>query len=540
MHTRHEHNGRAACLAALALLLLGLANAQSSVRVFTASQPASSFLAHSANTGDAQAIFEAMHCRLLNLTSDFALAPDLATGYELSSDGVTYTFALRPDARWHDGTPVTAHDVEFTWVAYAARNSLSRVRPAVVTAVLGGEDVVAGASSATGYADTPAFAGIEVIDDHTVRFTLTGPNALWLVQASDNPNGWLLPKHLLADVPWNQWESHPAALAAPVGCGPFQFVQRLDGQYVELSAFHDYHLGRPGIDRLFFMSWLTTEVAAAQLESGELDLVLGLSLENAERLESRPNIAILSAPGSAAYQLSIQTERVIDPRVRTAMAYAIDREGINEALFRGLGRVAECCLLNDWVIPDDQEVRPYDPERARELLAEAGWDSSRTLTTIYPVGFRGTDTLLPIVQQQLANVGILLELTPLEGSAFPARLNEAWDWDIFFNQSADMLPDPGSFALWECSSIEQKTAGRGWTYCDETFGRLWAQGRATVDQAERADVYQRIQTIFYESSPAVNIVVPPTVLGVSTRLSGVTATPRLWNTFYNAHTWTTD
>jgi ABC-type transport system substrate-binding protein len=540
MHDRRNHRHRTVWIAAIGVTLLGLASAQSSVRVFTASQPAASFLAHSANTGDAQAIFEAMHCRLLDLTSDFDLAHDLAMAYELGDDGATYTFSLNPDARWHDGTPVTAADVEFSWVAYAAGASLSRVRPAVVTAVAGGTDVVAGAATAAGYADTPGYSGIEVVDDHTVRFTLTGPNALWLVQASDYPNGWLLPKHILADVPWNQWESHPVALASPVGCGPFEFVQRQDGQYVELAAFDAYHLGRPDIDRLFFMSWLTTEVAAAQLESGELDLVLGLSLENAERLDARPGIEILSVPGSAAYQLSIQTERVTDPRVRTAMAYAIDREGINEALFRGLGRVAECCLLNDWAVPEGQEVRPFDPDRARELLAEADWDANRTLTVIYPVGFRGTDTLLPIVQQQLADVGIRLELTPLEGSAFPARLNEAWDWDIFFNQSANMLPDPGSFALWECSDVTQKTAGRGWTYCDPTFGGLWAQGRAETERDARADVYQQIQTIFYDAAPAVNIVVPPTVLGVRERLEGVTATPYLWNAFFDVHNWTAD
>lgn len=540
MHLRTRNLSRAAWIATTALMFLGFATAQSSVRVYTASQPAASFLAHSANTGDAQAIFEALHCRMLDLTSDFGLASDLASGYELSDDGATYTFMLNPDARWHDGTPVTAADVEFTWVAYAAGASLSRVRPATVTSVLGGADVLAGAASSTGYDDAPRYSGIEVVDDHTVRFTLTGPNALWLLQASDYPNGWLLPKHVLADVPWSEWQDHSTALAAPIGCGPFQFVQRQDGQFVELEAFEEYHLGRPAIDRLFFMSWLTTEVAAAQLESGELDLVLGLSLENAERLESRPGIDVRSVPGSAAYQLSIQTERITDPRVRTAMAYAIDRDGINDALFRGLGRVAECCLLNEWAIPDDQEVRPFDPERARELLAEAGWDTNRTLTVIYPVGFRGTDTLLPIVQQQLADVGIRLELTPLEGSAFPARLNEAWDWDIFFNQSANMLPDPGSFALWECSSIEQKTAGRGWTYCDPAFGALWAQGRGTTDADERAEIYQELQSTFFEASPAVNIVVPPTVIGVRERLVGVTATPYLWNAFFDVHAWSVD
>ena len=519
-------------------LTASLAAAQSSVRVFTASQPASSFLAHSANTGDAQAIFEALHCRMLALTNEFDLVPELATGYELAEDGVTYTFRLDPSARWHDGTPVTAADVEFSWVAYASSASLSRVRAPVVNSVAGGADVMASAANATGYADTVSYAGIDVVDDHTIRFTLASPNALWLIQASDYPNGMILPKHILADVPWADWPAHPMNLQSPVGCGAFEFVQRQDGQYVELKAFDHYHHGRPAIDRLFFMSWLAGEVAAAQLESGELDLVLGLSLDNAQRLAPNPNIDVRTIGGSAAYQLSIQTERVTDARVRLAMEYAIDREGINEAIFYGLGEVVSCCLLNDWAIPPGQAVRPYDPERARALLAEAGWDQNRVVDVIYPVGFRGSDTLLPIVQQQLAEVGIRLQLTPLEGSAFPARLNEAWDWEIFFNQSANMLPDPGSFALWECADPAQKTAGRGWTYCDPEFAALWRAGRATSNPAERAEIYQQLQTIFYEESPAVNIVLPPTVFGVRDRLEGVTPTPYLWNSFWNVHAWT--
>ncbi len=516
--------------------VLAQSDAQGSISIFTASQPTPNFLAHAARTGDGQAIYLMMHCRLVNLTDTFEFAPDLAKSYEVSEDGKVYTFYLNEDARWHDGTPVTAEDVEFSWVAYATPEEVteSRIRPPVYTSVVGGEAVQESASVSTGYADTAKYEGIEVLNDHTVRFTLTETNPLWLSNIAQYPNGWLLPKHVLGDVPWAEWPQHPVSMTDPVGCGPYEFVERVEGQYVELEAFPDYYLGAPNLERIFVKSWLTTEVAAAQLESGELDLVLSLELEDAKRLAENPDIEILTVPASNAYQLSINTDFVQDPRVRQAMEYALDRQGINEFVFDGQGKVVECCLLTDWAVPEDQEIREYNPERARELLAEAGWDSSQTLDILYPVGYRYSDVLLPIIQQQLAEVGIQVELRPEENTAHRESLIAKHDWDIWFNQSANMLPDPGSFTLWECRPEPQS----GWRFCNDRLNDLYEQGRSTLDQSERQEIYQEIQRIFYEENPAVNIVLPPSIVGLRERLEGFKPTALMFDAFWNVHEWT--
>lgn len=511
---------------------------ETSISVFTASQPAPFWLGYTGRTGDATFIFGAIHCALLTQDSDFNLRPDLAERWELSEDGRSYTFYLNPNARWHDGTPVTAADVEFSWVVFATPQARTenRTRPPVFQAVLGGAAVAESAAqeSVTGYADTVKYEGIEIIDDHTIRFTLTSPNPLWLLTIGDgSPNGMIIPKHIMEDVPWNDWPSHEMNTSAPVGCGSYRFVQAIEGQYVELEAFDDYHLGRPAIDRIYVKSWLTGQVAAAQLESGELDLVLGLSIDDATRLGANPGIVISSTLASAAYQLSINTDLITDPRVRLAMVYALDREGINEAVFNGLGRVQECCLFQSWAIPPDQEVRPYDPDRARELLREAGWDSNQVLDILYPVGFRYADVLMPIVQAQLAEVGIQTTLRPEESTAHRESLITRHDWYLWYNQSANMQPDPGSFTLWECRPAPTS----GWRYCDDHMNDLWERGRSTVDPAERTAIYQEIQSIFYEQVPAVDIVVPPSVFGLSSRLQGFTPTASMFRCSYNIYQW---
>ncbi|MBK9123635.1 MAG: ABC transporter substrate-binding protein [Chloroflexi bacterium] len=509
-----------------------------SIRVFANDRPDPTFIAHGAITGTNEALFNALHCSLVNLDENYSIQPDLAASFTLSEDETTYTFALNPDAKWHDGTPVTAADVEFTWVAYATPEAItgSRIRPLVMTSIVGGADVVASAAEAPSYADTTKYAGIEIVDDHTITFTLTGPNPLWLITSSQSPNGYILPKHILADIPYADWKTQPIYGAAPLGCGPFQFVQQIEGQFVELGAFADYHLGAPEIDRVFFMNWLTQDVGIAQIESGELDVMLGLTPTDADRLSRETDAQILTTPSAAAYQLSINTFRITDPRVRLAMAYALDREAILDAIFLGQGRVQECCFLNDWAIPEGQTPYPYDPDMARQLLADAGWDSNRELSVLFPTAYRLSDSLLPIVQQQLAEVGIRTIIDPQEQTAFREKLITNQDWDIFFNQGANMLPDPGSFTVWECPTGGKPQSG--WFYCDDKMADQYVIGRTTADFATRQAAYQAIQTIFYEEMPTVNIAVPYTIFAVQQRVQGLTPTANRAASTWNIYDWT--
>lgn len=538
-----------AILVCLVLLMVGPVFAQddsdeTSISVFTASQPAPFWLGYTGRSGDATFIYNAIHCSLTELDGDFNVVGDLAESWDISDDGMTYTFYLNPNATFHDGTPVTAADVEFSWVVAATPNARTetRVRAPVFESVMGADAVIESAASedVVGYADTVKYEGIEVIDDYTISFTLTDPNPLWISVISDgSPNGFILPKHILEDVPYNEYPTHPMNVESPVGCGPYQLTQIEEGQFVELTAYDAHHLGEPNIDTVFVHSWLTNEVAAAQLESGELDMVIGLSLDDAQRLEGDSDIEVLTTNASNAYQLALNLDpRDMDLRVRLAMAHAIDRQGILDAVFFGLGEVIECCFFQDWARPEDNDPLPYDPDLARTLLAEAeadgAWDPDTSYSILYPAGYRYSDILMPIIQQQLSEVGIQTELDPRESTAHREAL-QGGEWDIWYNQSANMLPDPGSFPRWEC--FDGTAQASGWRFCDARKDELYVAGRATIDFDERAAIYQEIQQIFYDNMPAVNIVVPPSVFGIRSRLEGVAATPLLWYISWNIQDW---
>jgi peptide/nickel transport system substrate-binding protein len=507
------------------------------VNVFPNAQLTINFLATSAQTGNTEAVFNALHCNLLNLDDKFKFQPELAEKHELSPDGKTYTFTLRKNAKWHDGQPVTAEDVEFSWMVYATSGiSLdSRIREPVITSVLGGAATRESAKKSKGYGDTLKYEGIQIADPYTIKFTLAAQDPLWLTLITQYPNGWLLPKHILKDVPWADWAKHPMALTNPVGCGPYKFSRRVDGQFDEFVAFADYFGGKPKLDRIVFKSWLVTNVATAQIESGELDVMLGVPQADAERLEKNPRVKLLTAPAAAAYQLSINTFRVTDKRVRQAMAYALNRKVILQSVFKGQGELKECCLLNDWVIPPDQKFREYDPAKAKQLIAEAKWDSNRELTILFPSGYRQTDVLLPIVQQQLAEVGIKTKQDPQDPATYQKKLLTDKDWDIFFTQGANMLPDPGSFTAWECRAGQSPASG--WFYCDDKWADLWKAGRTTTNLAERTKIYMEIQRIFHEEQPTVNIVVPAIIFALNSRLEGFTPTSNPPSSFWNVHTW---
>lgn len=514
-----------------------LAQDESSLRIFVNDRPETSYIAHGSITGTGEAMFNAIHCQLLQLDENFNFVPNLVDSFDIDEAGTTYTFHLNPNAKWHDGEPVTAEDVEFSWVTYAVPEARagSRVRPPVITSVVGGTDVVASAAEAVSYEDTTKYEGIEIIDEHTINFTLTSPNPLWLITSSQTPNGRMLPKHILGSVPYDEWKTQPIYFEAPVGCGPYKVADHVEGQYVELEAFDDYHLGRPNIDRIFFMNWLTEDVGIAQIESGELDMMLGISPSDAERLSRESDAEILSVGSSAAYQISVNTLRVPDARVRLAMAHALDREGINEAIFLGQGKVQECCFLNAWAIPEGQTPYSYDPDMARQLLADAGWDSSQVLSIIFPLDYRLSDVMVPIIQQQLAEVGIETQIDAQESTSFRQKLIEEKDWDLFFNQGANMLPDPGSFTVWECPT--GGFAQSGWIYCDDHFAELYTMGRTTVDTAQRQEIYQEIQTIFYEEMPTVNIVLPLTIYAVQPGIEGLHPTANRASITWNIASW---
>ena len=229
-------------------------------------------------------IFYLIFNNLVSLDKDLeTILPDLAESWEISPDARVFTFQLRRDVKWHDGTPFTAKDVMFSF----SRQVLEPYRYVKYM-----ESIEGTGEYREGKKDH--VEGLKQLNDFSVQITLAKPNALLLLYLTE-PTCVIVPEHLLKDVKPDRIESSQFATSSPIGTGPYKFVRYLTDQFVELDVNADYFKGRPQIDRVF-MKRLKAEVAVAQLESGEVDLALRLNPISFERVSSLPDLNIFTLP----------------------------------------------------------------------------------------------------------------------------------------------------------------------------------------------------------------------------------------------------
>ncbi len=281
--------------------------------------------------------------------------PYFARSWEFDSDTSEVIFHLRHDLEWHDGTPVTSRDVAFTF---------ERLKDPAV------------AFPNPSYFDY--WDAVDVIDPVTVRFFLRPhANALY---------GWtrtaIMPEHILGDVPPEQLESHPFGVLAPVGNGPFRFVERVPGDRWVFEANPDFPEelgGRPYLDRLVYRQIPDDFALTAALQTGEVDLLIEASPAMLDQVGGDTTIVSTSysAPEYAFIAWNSRRPEFADPRVRRALTMAIDRETLVEAVLGGNGTAAPGPVGPwHWAYDSTWEPLPFDPEAAAALLDEAGWRDS--------------------------------------------------------------------------------------------------------------------------------------------------------------------
>ncbi|RZI92795.1 MAG: ABC transporter substrate-binding protein, partial [Microbacterium sp.] len=298
----------------------------------------------------------------------------LAESWTVSDDGLTLTFDLIPGLKWSDGEAFTADDVVFTYNLHA--------NPAAASSTAGFlSNVVGFADVQSGSADT--LEGVVAEDDDTVTFTLTKPDSSFIgnfIPGAFN-FGWILPEHALADVDPAamgelEWFREPTA-----GMGPYVFSKWLSDSQIEFVANPEFR-SELKLDRVF-ASTLTSDVAQAQLQTGELHLT-NVPAVDVETVRGIAGVTVESAPGAGVLALHTAMDthpELADPRVRQAMMYAIDRQAIIDEAFHGEGSVVNVLAHGpEWAVPSGLETYDYNPDKARDLLKQANWDSSREVT----------------------------------------------------------------------------------------------------------------------------------------------------------------
>ncbi len=449
------------------------------------------------------------------------LEPRLAERWDISEDGLSITFHLRKDVQWTDGEPFTAHDVEFGFNLIRDPNTLT--------------------AYAEDYRQVDSF---ELIDDHTFRVTYGQPFAPALASW-----GYLvvLPKHLLEGQNINEtgFGRHP------IGLGSHKFESWETNTRISLVANHDYYRGRPYIEKV--VSRVIPDLATQflELKSGGID-TMGLTpvqyqrQTDTKRFSAEFNKYRYVGNGYTYLGYNLQRPVFQDVRVRRALTHAINKQELVDGVLLGLGHPSFGPYKpgTRW---QNENVRryPFDPDRSRALLGEAGWTDSDGDGVLDRDGERFSFTILTnqgnesrlktatIVQKRFRDVGVDVAVRVVEWSAFLKEFVDKRKFDTVI-LGWSLSPDPDQYDIWHSSKTGAKEFNFV-SYANDEVDGLLEKGRRAFDPNERKRYYDRFQEILAEEQPYSFLYVPEALPVVQQRFHGIEPAPS--GIGHNFHEW---
>jgi ABC-type transport system substrate-binding protein len=463
---------------------------------------------------------------LLLVNDRYEYEPRLAEKWTASPDARTFTFNLRAGLKWSDGQPFSAKDVLFTYKLLANPASGS-AHAAKFDHVVGIADFRSG--------KTADVAGFRAPDTNTFVVELDQPSAAF-VSSISWPFYAILPEHTLGSADVKTLADNPFFLKPTVGMGPFKFVRYETDQFVELEKNPNYRTP-VAIDRMFLKP-VTTDVATAQLEKGEMQLVQ-ISPTDVDRLKAVPSLKIDSKAGPGIILMAVDLDQpyLKDKRVRQAMLYAIDRAGIVSQVLAGQASITNTHVMGPpGAIPADLNKYEYNPDKARQMLKDAGWDPERVVKIQWIQGIRDRDATVQIVQSQLGAVGMKVELNPLEaGPLVENHKNRTFDFSLYGGGLYTI--DPDNTAVPNACDQAYPAGGNNAHYCNTEVDAAFAKGRATSDLAQRNQAYQQVARITNDEVPYIWLYVPSAVWASSTKLQNLKPHGEFTYGFWNANEW---
>lgn len=474
--------------------------------------------------GPDQQIMSLIYDNLVIVNDKYEYEGRLAETWTISPDGRTFTFNLRKGLKWSDGTPFSSKDVLFTYKLLANEASGS-AQAAKFNNVKGVADIRAGRDA----------AGFRAPDENTFVIELEQPNAAYLSTIA-GAWFWILPEAQLGKVELKDLANHPFFLKPTAGMGPYNFVRYETDQFVEVERNPNYRTP-VAIERIFLKP-VTSDVATAQLEKGEMQLVQ-LSPTDVDRVKALPGVRVESKPGPGIILMAVALDQphLKDKRIRQAVLHAIDREGLVKQVLAGQATITNTHILGpSWALPPDLNKYEYNPQKAQQLLRDAGWDASRTVKIQWIKGIRDRDAAVEIIQAQLGAVGMKVELNPLEvGPLLENMKNRTFDFSLYGGGLYTV--DPDSIAVPTMCDQAYPKGGNNSHYCNQEVDALMAKGAATADQAERAKLYQPVAKITNDEVPYIWLYVPSAIWGYSDKLQGLKPHGEFTTGFWNAAEW---
>jgi peptide/nickel transport system substrate-binding protein len=436
--------------------------------------------------------FNTVFSGLLQATPDRSKMDTELAEMTAAPDSSSYTFKLNPNAKWHDGRPVTSADVEYTYTMALDKNAKSN-RVSRLSIIKGGAE----------YSDGKAekVSGIVPLDDSTIRFDMAFPNALFPIE-SDLA---LLPKHILGTVKPDELEKHPFMFDSPVGSGPFKAVKNTTDVSSETMANPDFYRGRPKLDKVNFRIVKQADAAQIALERGEVDFnsapvnFINISAEALGRFLAQPTLFLVRMPNPVQQIIGWNLRRDYwqDKRVRQAFMYAIDRKKIVDSLLGGNADLVNTPIVHSWVGYKPTNEYAYSVDKAKSLLAEAKWDNNREVSVISIPATSETDRATrAAIQAQLEAVGIKTKWEELESSVFVKSFYQDHSFDMCYVPGTTFV-DPHLFLDFHFTTASQNAMG----YASPALDDLVDKGRRAASQPERAEIYKTIAMQFNDDVP---------------------------------------
>ncbi|HKP73954.1 MAG TPA: ABC transporter substrate-binding protein [Longimicrobiaceae bacterium] len=454
---------------------------------------------------------------LVSYDEHLSPVPRLAESWDttrVKPDTLELTFHLRHDVKWHDGAPVTARDVEFTYLR--ARDSLT---------------AYPNASSFDPYDPRPVVA-----DDYTIRFRFRPHSEFldpWYMLAP-------MPAHLLGSVPPGELAQQPFGTSSPVGNGPFRFVRHEPGREWVFEANPDFPKalgGRPYIDRLVYRFVPEQTTLLTELLTGAADLYMNANPAQAERIIANPATRLDASPGRQWNWIAWNEKRPMfaDARVRRALTMAIDRRQIVAALLHGYGEVGRSSVTPahwSYDTTDVQTLIPYDTAGARRLLADAGWRDRNGDGTLedaagHPFRFElatneGNQVrkdVTEMVQAQLARIGVQAQPRTVEWNALVTRMTSPErDFDAIVSSWVDFFrKDDSDIFLCRLRGRPYQVVG----FCDPAIDTMIDSLNLITDRRQAAPLWRQYQRAVVQAAPYTVLYYPRRLTGISKRLHDV-------------------
>ncbi len=438
------------------------------------------------------------------------IIPLLADSWKISDDKLVYTFFIKKGIKWHDGVPFTARDVVFSY------------RKIMDTSV-----------------DSPHLRSyykdikkVETLDNYTVRFTYARPYFLALEFCGGMP---IVPEHIFKNGDFN---TNPAG-RHPIGTGPYRFLKWDTGKEIILGRNEDYWGKKPHIKRIVFKLISDPTVGLQVLKRGEIDLTGLTAIQwfrqtSSRRFEKNFNKLSYFTPNYSFIAWNMKRPFFSDKRVRTAMAYLVNRKLILEKILYNLGEVVtNPFYINSPEYDHSIEPYPYSPDKAKQLLDEAGWidhdgDGIRDndgvkfeFEFLIPSGSVTGEQISTILKEELKRVGIEMNIRRLEWAVFTKQLEERKFDAVTLSWAMGVEDDP--YQVWHSSQTEKGSNFVG--FKNKEADQLIEQARTEFDREKRIELYRRFASIVHEEQPYTFLFCRKSTVALHRRFMGVKVYP---------------